>query len=170
MSKQEIVKSIPTGFSDTYAEPGISIVSFAPLTLGSTLKKFENGAFNDMGYLQLGGISLDQFDRLYGDITIEDFEVRSMSSKGVTEETLMNLGYGSTNELGAYLQMPLTTSSTIIYVANTNGFPSSGKLLVGDEIVTYTSKLVDRFIGVLRGQNNTTAKTHDAGDYLRTTN
>jgi hypothetical protein len=168
--KQEIIKSIPTGFSDTYAEPGISIVSFAPLTLGSTLKKFENGAFNDMGYLQLGGISLDQFDRLYGDITIEDFELRSMSSKAVTEETLINLGYGSTNELGAYLQMPLTTSSTIIYVANTNGFPTSGKLLVGDEIVTYTSKLVDRFIGVSRGQNNTTAKTHDAGDYLRTTN
>jgi len=168
--KQEIVKSIPTGFSDTYAEPEISIVSFAPLTLGSTLKKFENGAFNDMGYLQLGGICLDQFDRLYGDITIEDFEVRSMSSKGVTEETLMNLGYGSTNELGAYLQMPLTTSNTIIYVANTNGFPSSGKLLVGDEMVTYTSKLVDRFIGVLRGQNNTTAKIHGAGDYLRTTN
>lgn len=80
----------------------------------------------------------------------------------------MNLGYGSTNELGAYLQMPLTTSSTIIYVANTNGFPSSGKLLVNGEVVTYTSKLSDRFIGVSRGQYNTIAASHNAGDYLRT--
>jgi hypothetical protein len=165
---QEIIKSIPTGFSDIYADPEISSISFNPLTLGSTLKKFENGAFNDMGFLEIGGISLDQFDRVYGNITIEDFELRSMSSKAVTEETLMNLGYGSTNELGAYLQMPLTTSSTIIYVANTNGFPSSGKLLVNGEVVTYTSKLSDRFIDVSRGQYNTIPSSHNAGDYLRT--
>ena len=104
------------------------------------------------------------------DITIEDFELRPNSAKAVVEETLMNLGYGSTNEYGAYLQTSLTESSTIIYISNTSRFPSSGKFLIGDEIVTYSSKLSDRFIGVLRGQFNTTAKTHDAGDYLRTLN
>lgn len=167
---QEIIKTIPLGFSDILAEPVNTPISYAPLTLGSTLSKFENGAFNDMGFVNIGGITLDQFERTYGDIRIEDFELRRNSAKAVVEETLMNLGYGSTNEYGAYLQTPLTTTSTIIYIANTSRFPSSGKLLVGDEIVTYTSKLSDRFIGVSRGQYNTLAKTHEAGDYLRTLN
>lgn len=167
---QEIVKTIPTGFVDIFAEPVNTPISYASLTLGSTLSKFENGAFNDMGFVNIGGISLDQFERTYGDITIQDFELRSNSAKAVAEETLMNLGYGSTNEYGAYLQTSLTTNSTIVYISNTSRFPTSGKLLIGDEIVTYSSKLSDRFIGVLRGQFNTTAKTHDAGDYLRTLN
>lgn len=167
---QEITSIIPTGFVDMFAEPVNTPISYASLTLGSTLSKFENGAFNDMGFVNIGGITLDQFERTYGDITIEDFELRPNSAKAVVEETLMNLGYGSTNEYGAYLQTSLTESSTIVYIANTSRFPSSGKLLIGDEIVTYSSKLSDRFIGVLRGQFNTTAKTHDAGDYLRTLN
>lgn len=167
---QEILKVIPTGFTDFYAEETNTPISYTPITLGPTLKKFENGAFNDSGFANLGGITLDQFDRVYGNIVIEDFELRSNSAKAVNEDSLMNLAYGSTNEYGAYLQLPLTTSSTIIYIANTSRFPSSGKLLVGDEIVTYSSKLSDRFIGVSRGQYNTTAKTHDAGDYLRTLN
>ena len=166
--RQEVVKIIPTGFVDLFAEPPNTPISYASLTLGSTLSKFENGAFNDMGFVNIGGITLDQFDRTYGDITIQDFELRANSAKGTTEETLMNLGYGSTNEYGAYLQLPLTETSTIIYISNTSRFPSSGKLLVGDEIVTYTSKLSDRFIGVSRGQYNTLAKTHEAGDYIRT--
>lgn len=167
---QEIVKTIPTGFVDLLAEIVNTPISYASLTLGPTLSKFENGAFNDMGFVNIGGISLDQFERTYGNITIEDFELRPNSAKAVSEETLMNLGYGSTNEYGAYLQTSLTTTSSVIYISNTNRFPASGKLLVGDEIITYSSKLSDRFIGVLRGQYNTIAKTHDAGDYLRTLN
>jgi hypothetical protein len=167
---QEITKTIPTGFVDFLAEPVNASISYSSLTLGPTLNKFQNGAFNDMGFVNMGGITLDQFERTYGDIQIQDFELRSYSAKATIEETLMNLGYGSTNEYGAYLQTSLTTTSSIIYISNTDRFPSAGKLLVGDEIVTYTSKLSDRFIGVLRGEYNTIAKTHNAGDYLRTLN
>jgi len=168
--QQEIKKTIPTGFVDMLAEPVNTEISYASLTLGPTLRKFENGAFNDMGFVNIGGISLEQFTRTYGDITIQDFEVRAHSAKATVEETLMNLGYGSTNEYGAFLQTNLTTTSSIIYISNTSRFPASGKLLVGDEIITYSSKLSDRFVGVLRGQYNTTAKAHTAGDYLRTLN
>jgi hypothetical protein len=58
-------------------------------------------------------------------------------------------------------------ADTIVYVPNTSRFPSTGKLLIGNEIVTYTGKLPDRFIGVTRGAENTTIQTHNAGDYLR---
>ena len=72
---QEIIKSIPTGFSDLYADSGISNISFVPLTLGNTLRKFESGSFVDSGFASVSGISLDQFDRVYGNITIEDFDI-----------------------------------------------------------------------------------------------
>ncbi len=58
-------------------------------------------------------------------------------------------------------------ADTIIYIPNTSRFSSTGKLLIGNEIVTYTGKLSDRFIGVTRGAENTTIQEHSPGDYLR---
>jgi hypothetical protein len=57
---------------------------------------------------------------------------------------------------------------TIVYIEDTSRFPSSGSLLIGDELITYSSKLSDRFMGVKRGVNGTPVRSHSAGDYLRT--
>ena len=71
------------------------------------------------------------------------------------------------NDIGAFLEVDLSPTDTIVYIANTRNFSDSGRLLIGNEIVTYESKLQDRFLGVVRGALNTVASTHLAGDYLR---
>lgn len=58
-------------------------------------------------------------------------------------------------------------ADTIVYIPDASRFPSAGKLLIGNEIVTYTSKLSDRFLGVTRGAENTIIQSHNPGDYLR---
>jgi hypothetical protein len=85
-----------------------------------------------------------------------------------TDGTLFNPGIPSIQELMSYLDAPLTASSIVIYIPDTTNFPDSGKLLVGKELVTYTSKLSDRLIGVTRGVDNTTAAAHTAGQFIRT--
>ena len=64
----------------------------------------------------------------------------------------------------------LNTTNNTVYVPTgaVNRFPSSGKLLIGDEVVSYTGVAGgDRFTGVTRGADGTTAQSHNAGDYLR---
>ena len=121
-----------------------------------------------MGVANVGGISLQQFDILYPTVQIEEFDLRSASRKFINSDRLIDFGYGSTNEYGAYLQMDVNLTDTIIYVTNTTGFPNSGVLLIGKEMVQYTSKLSDRFLGVTRGSNGSIRSYHTAGDYLRT--
>ena len=77
------------------------------------------------------------------------------------------LAYRSLYETGAYLDSGLSLTDSIVYIPDTSKFISFGKLLIEDEIVSYTSKLSDRFLGVVRGVNGTTIKTHSAGAFLR---
>ena len=92
-----------------------------------------------------------------------------LNNTSITSDgTLFNPGIPSIQELMSYLDAPLTTSSTVVYIPDTTNFPDSGKLLVGKELVTYTSKLSDRLIGVARGVDGTTAEAHSAGQFIRT--
>jgi hypothetical protein len=77
------------------------------------------------------------------------------------------LAYRSLHETGAYLDSFMTPTSKTAFVPTTERFLSSGKLLIEDEIVSYTSKLSDRFIGLIRGEDGTTAKEHLPGSFLR---
>jgi len=74
----------------------------------------------------------------------------------------------SYNIIGAFLDAPLSPTATIVYVTNTSLFPDSGILQIGREIVSYESKLEDRFYNVTRGDEGTEAQAHPAGQYLRT--
>jgi hypothetical protein len=50
------------------------------------------------------------------------------------------------------LTQVLTSSSDVIFVTNTKGFPNSyGLLQIDDEIITYKERLSDRFVGCVRG-------------------
>jgi hypothetical protein len=79
-------------------------------------------------------------------------------------DALSNVNYYA---VGAYLDVDLYPSDTVVYIADTTKFKTNGYLLIGDEVVRYLRKLTDRFLKVQRGQNNTTPKAWSAGTFLR---
>ena len=53
-----------------------------------------------------------------------------------------------------------TSGDTTIIVDSTAGFPASGILDIGTELITYTAKTATDFTGCVRGTNGTTATSH----------
>jgi len=70
-------------------------------------------------------------------------------------------------DTGAYLDIPMSVTDTIAYIPTTSKFTSNGKLMIEDEIVYYAAKLNDRFYGIIRERDGTTAKAHPSGAFLR---
>jgi hypothetical protein len=52
---------------------------------------------------------------------------------------------------------------TTITVVSTSAFPSSGRIDIGTELITYTSKNATQFLGCTRGANGSTAASHLTG-------
>ena len=100
--------------------------------------------------------------------TIQSVERQvNLSIKKVITDAIHLNPLPTINDIGAFLEIDLNSTDNIVYIANTRNFPDSGRLLIGNEIVTYDSKLVDRFLNVVRGALNTVPTDHFAGDYLR---
>ena len=53
-----------------------------------------------------------------------------------------------------------TSGDTTIIVDSTTGFPASGILYIGTELITYAAKTATDFTGCVRGTNGTTATSH----------
>jgi hypothetical protein len=52
---------------------------------------------------------------------------------------------------------------TTITVNSAAAFPSSGRIDIGTELITYTSKNATQFLGCTRGANGSTAASHLTG-------
>lgn len=151
--------------------------------LGNKFSTYENIKYADIGVAGLSEQnSIEEVDLHYPNATIADFADRpnsSISGYG----NIWDASWPSIQEHGAILDSSISDSDDVIYVSNTSRFPDSGQLIIGGslydgeqevtlpsispEIVYYTSKLSDRFLGVSRGQNITLAQSHTAGVYLR---
>lgn len=85
--------------------------------------------------------------------------------------SVINDGSGITFPYGAFHQDGNTTlssgitnvSTTPISVASTSGFPSSGYILIGSEIIQFTGITTTTFTGITRGALGTTNVAHTAG-------
>ena len=133
---------------------------------GPTLKSFENNIFINTGSFGVTG-SIETLSRAYPSLTIKDFEERPNSSITLGG-AVFNLAIPSINSIGAFVTFSMSESQTTIFVQSTASFPTSGKLLIGNEVVSYTNKTSTSFTGVTRGVDNTISASHSAGDYLRT--
>lgn len=76
------------------------------------------------------------------------------------------LGYGFfyedfTTTLTADIATPSTTAD--IQVADTTDAPSSGSILIGKELISYTGKTATSFTGITRGVGSSTQTAHVAG-------
>ncbi|QDH50589.1 strucutural protein [Synechococcus phage S-B43] len=82
----------------------------------------------------------------------------------IHNDALSNVNYYA---VGAYLDIDLDATDTIVYIPDTAKFKTNGYLLIGNEVVRYYRKLSDRFIMVQRGQDNTTPQFWTAGTFIR---
>ena len=91
---------------------------------------------------------------------------RSLTRSGEISPIVIPLG----QDILAQLALDLNLTDTIVYVVGVNAlanFPNSGIIQIGLEIMTYTSRLGDRFLGVTRGAFGSTITTHLAGADVR---
>lgn len=161
---------VTNGFVDQKGDENYSVL-YETNSLGSTFEYYDfNGLqFSNVGISDASAFTLEIVENFAPNVTIGDFETRHSSNYSSSGD-YWNIGRDTVTEYGAELQIEMGPTDTIIYVNDhaTDSFPSSGSLLIGDEIVTYTSKFTDRFLGVTRGVNGTIPQTHSPGDYLRT--
>ena len=76
-------------------------------------------------------------------------------------------GIPTSGGLGTFVDAPVSDTSTIIYAANTQGFPDTpARILIGGEYIYYRRKEDDRFLDVVRGYQGTTAIAHNPGDLI----
>jgi hypothetical protein len=78
------------------------------------------------------------------------------SAREVRLETAKSLFDAKTNLNGS-----LTNVATTITVDDTSFFPSSGKIKIEDEVISYTGKTLTTFTGCTRAQLNSTAVAHN---------
>ena len=102
----------------------------------------------------------------YPALTIEDFERGANSAITLTGE-IFNLAIPTINSPGAFISSDVDISQTTIPVLSTAGFPTTGTILLGKEIITYNGKTTNSFLNIVRGSNNTQIITHTSGDYLK---
>ncbi len=160
---------------------------YSSINVGFNLRTIENNAFIDTGVFDVDGNigsitgQIQYYTSVTPTLTIEDFTRRALSKYTIGGETV-KFGIPTITEFGALLDGDITSSSSTINIkyslplvdltAENNpikNFPDSGKLLIGNEVVSYTGKTFTSFTGVIRGIDGTTAQSHLDDDYLRTT-
>jgi hypothetical protein len=103
-------------------------------------------------------------------LTLETFFSRPKSIIDIKNTKLTGIVLPSINLSGALFDT--FTSPTILRVQGSNNplqkFPSSGKILINKEVISYTGKTSNTLTGVIRAQDGTVSTTHASGSYLRT--
>ena len=153
-------------------------LSYEQGTLGPRFLQWEGAKFMSTGdILSTAGYSVSAY-------TIEEFEgfqlqlqewENNRNTMVADNDYLFNLAYPSINNYMSILDtadVPDENGAGYIAVgdviyANTSKFPASGTILLGREQISYTSKLIDRFIGCTRGVNGTPIDSHPIGEHLR---
>ena len=77
-----------------------------------------------------------------------------------------SLGQWGGTQSGQFLSTldgDINTSVTSLALASATSFPSSGTVIIGSELITYTSKSGNTLSGLTRGASGTTAASHSSG-------
>ena len=82
-----------------------------------------------------------------------------------TANDVLGVGTGLVAEVlnttnGKVVEVKTNPTLTTITVDSTTGFPTTGKIIIGEEIISYTGKTSTTFTGCVRGSSGTTAIHH----------
>ena len=72
-------------------------------------------------------------------------------------------GGSKTGQFTSTLSSSINASVTSLTMASSTSFPSSGTVLIGTELITYTANSGGTLSGLTRGAKGTTAATHSSG-------
>lgn len=72
-------------------------------------------------------------------------------------------GGQQTGQFTSTLSSSINTSVTSLTMASSTSFPSTGTVIVGSELITYTGNSGGTLSGLTRGANGTTAASHSSG-------
>ena len=155
------------------APPSLHNMTMRPSFFQWEGAKFMNtGTITSASGLTVSEYTIEEFARYgftLGDFS--DFAGSGWSSGGYS----MNVGYPTINNYLSQLDtadLPdengagYLATGAVVY-CNTTNFPASGKILIGKETISYTSKLSDRFIGCTRGVDGSPIEQHTVGAFLR---
>jgi hypothetical protein len=107
-------------------------------------------------YIQSGDFDIEDGQTL---LSISRFIPDFKDQTGSADVLLSFKDYNSiTNE--TTLNGALTNSATSIVLTDGTNFPSSGTVLIGTELITYTGKTTHTLTGCSRGTSSTTAAAH----------
>ena len=73
-------------------------------------------------------------------------------------------GGSQTGQFTSTLSSSINTSVTSLTMASSSSFPSSGTVLIDNELITYTGNSGGSLTGLTRGASGTTAASHSSGD------
>jgi hypothetical protein len=167
---KNITNAVYLGTVDKLNGNNYSAGHFSQNIAGNRLAVFETAKFIDTGYSGVSKLTIEEFSIMYPNSVVQDFDEPNTIKITSNPRNVFNLGYSSIQEFGAFLDIPLSSTDTVyMYIRDTSIFPVQGKILIGKEIITYSSKQSDRFVGLTRGVNGTTPESYSAGQYLRTT-
>jgi len=106
--------------------------------------------------LQSGDFDIQDGQQL---LSISRFIPDFKEQKGSADVLLSFKDYNSiTNE--TTLNGAISAAATSVILTDATSFPSSGTILIGAELITYTGKTANTLTGCSRGTSSTTAATH----------
>jgi hypothetical protein len=147
--------------------PFSSVTGTVPTTQGGTnLTSYTLGdmlyasATNTLAKLAGNTTTVDKFLRQTGTGTVSAAPVWDVIMPGDINTQYGAFHFDNGSTLSANLAIGTTASMS---VTDTTAFASSGNVLVGDEVITYTGKTATTLTGLTRGVAGTSASAHTSG-------
>jgi hypothetical protein len=135
-----------------------TIGQYTKTNAGHTIGHFDG--FFDPGYANVSAVTLEEIERYFSSLSINDFDIRRKSSYTTSNE-YFNLVPNSNQNPVTTSQSSGTINSTIS-VVNTTYFPTSGYLFTGNGgVIQYTGKTSVSFTGctLVRGSSTLSVGT-----------
>jgi hypothetical protein len=96
--------------------------------------------------------------------------IPNKNATGRPVQVWINRQTGVVNSTTATLAATITSTDTTITVSNASVLATSGFINIGTETIAYQNVSGNQLLNCFRGQNNTTAAAHTAGDAISTAN
>lgn len=125
-----------------------------------------NEAFSEVWWFYPGTGS--QVNSLYVAFNYQDgtWHYGSLNRTAFVQQTLRTNPMLAISVQNSYLSSDITSSDTLITLINASSYPSSGSVVIGNEVITYTGISGNSLTGCIRGTGGTVAASHSIYSFV----